>query len=148
MINRRKHQSVFCLFVSFTSDFPHLSTRTREDWITKLEVLHLNLHYDSEPYVIVINYLVVSSIITNKCTFCTSVTLLPYIWFGCGPPIMRSTLVGSLHWHWFSWHYHKSSQCFCSFCSLSNAGYVRLASKARGITLRVAVIKQYLVGSS
>jgi hypothetical protein len=30
----------------------------------------------------------ISSIITNKCTFRISVTLLPYICFGCGPAII------------------------------------------------------------
>jgi hypothetical protein len=45
----------------------------------------------------------ISSIITNKRTFCISVTLLPYICFGYSPAIIRGTLVGSLHWHWFIW---------------------------------------------
>jgi hypothetical protein len=104
-------------------------TKRKELWITNIEF--------------------VNSIITNKCTFfCISVTLLRYICFGYGPAIIRGTLVGSLHWHWFIWYYHTSSPCFCSFCSLSNAGCVRLASRDRDITLRVAVIKQYLVGSS
>jgi hypothetical protein len=71
----------------------------------------------------------ISSIINNRYTFCISVTLLPYICFGCGPAILRGTLVGSLHWHWFIWYYH-TSQWFCSFCSLSNAVCVRLASNA------------------
>jgi hypothetical protein len=79
--------------------------------------------------------------INNKCTFGIYVTLLPYTCFGCGPAIIRGTLVGSLHWHWFIWYYHKSSQCFCSFCSLSSEVCVRLASKARDITVRVAVYK-------
>ena len=89
-------------------------------------------------------YNLFSSVITNKCTFCIYVTLLPYICFGCGTDIIRGTLVGSPHWHWFIWYCHTSSQCFCSLCSLSNAGCVRLTSRARGIT----VMKQYLFGSS
>jgi hypothetical protein len=71
---------------------------TPQDFCTHFHVI-FTMHFDS-----------ISSIITNKCTFCISVTLLPYICFGCGPAIIRGTLVGSLHWHWFIWYYHTSSQ--------------------------------------
>lgn len=61
MINRRKLQSDWhtMLFISFTSDFLHLSTTCMtEDCIMKPGVLLLNFHYNPKPHVVVINCLV------------------------------------------------------------------------------------------